>query len=143
MKGYSFYLDVMPTDEAILGFSNVWYKKAISEANQITLNNDIVIRLISPPYFLATKLEAFKGRGKEDYFASHDLEDIISIIDGRPELIDEVKACDEKIKLFLAEEFSVLLNSQRFREALPGHLYNSPAGSEKIVIERLHEISNL
>lgn len=143
VKGYPFYLDVMPTDEAILGFSNVWYKRAVNESNPVTLKNDITIRLISPPYFLATKLEAFKDRGKEDYFASHDLEDIVSVIDGRPELIEDIKASDEKIKSFLAREFNMLVSNKRFREALPGHLHNSPVGSEKMVIERFNEISNL
>jgi predicted nucleotidyltransferase len=143
VKGQSFYLDIMPTDETILGFSNVWYKLAVSEANQVRLKNDISIRLISPPYFLATKLEAFKGRGKEDYLASHDLEDVISVIDGRPELIDDIKKSGERIKTFLAAEFTNLINIERFREALPGHLYNSPPGSERVVVERILEITNL
>lgn len=143
VKGQSFYLDIMPTDEAILGFSNVWYKLAVSEATQVTLKNDISIRLISPPYFLATKLEAFKGRGKGDYLASHDLEDIISVIDGRPELIEDINKAGEQIKSFLAEEFTALINNERFREALPGHLYNSPSGSEKAVIDRIREIASL
>jgi hypothetical protein len=133
----------MPTDENILGFSNIWYKLAVREANHVKLNNDISIWLISPSYFLATKIEAFKGRGKEDYFASHDLEDIISVIDGRSELIDDIEKSGEEIKGFLAEEFANLINNTRFREALPGHLYNSPPGSEKVVIDRIREIASL
>lgn len=143
LAGYPFYLDVMPTNESILGFSNIWYKRAINESVHVTLKNDISIRLISSPYFLATKLEAFKSRGKEDYFASHDLEDIISVIDGRPELIHEINMSDHEIKSFLAREFRALNNNRRFREALPGHLYNSPVGSERVVIERINDISNL
>ena len=143
VKGYPFYLDVMPTNEAVLGFSNIWYKRAINESIHVALKNDISIRLISSPYFLATKLEAFKDRGKEDYFASHDLEDIISIIDGRAELIEDIKKSDNEIKSFLAKEFHKLNNNKRFREALPGHLYNSPVGSERLVIERINQIGNL
>lgn len=65
-------LDVMPIDDAILGFSNRWYKAAIEDATEIALPNGIVIRLVTPAYFLATKFEAFAGRGEGDYF-SHDL----------------------------------------------------------------------
>lgn len=43
------------------------------------------------PYFCATKLEAFGGRGKNDYLASHDLEDLITVVDGRPELLEDHK----------------------------------------------------
>src|SRR5205814_3886683 len=41
-------VDVMPTDESILGFSNKWYKTAIERAKALTLPTGIVIRVISP-----------------------------------------------------------------------------------------------
>lgn len=69
-------LDVMPVDEEILGFSNRWYKAAIKHSNEVTLPSGIKIRVVSPTYFMATKFEAFAGRGKGDFF-SHDLEDIV------------------------------------------------------------------
>jgi len=81
-------VDIMPTDEKILGFSNRWYKDAIKEAQNISLTDEITIKLLTAPYFLATKLEAFYGRGKGDYLGSQDLEDILTIIDGRVELLD-------------------------------------------------------
>ena len=51
----------MPIDEAILGFSNRWYKAAIKDAFDVALPGGIVIRVVSPAYFLATKFEAFAG----------------------------------------------------------------------------------
>lgn len=42
--------------------------------------------------FIATKLEAFADRGGGDFLASHDLEDITTVTDGRPELTDEAAA---------------------------------------------------
>jgi UDP-glucose 4-epimerase len=39
---------------------------------------------VAPPaYLLATKLEAFRSRGKDDLYGSRDFEDIIALIDGR------------------------------------------------------------
>lgn len=43
------------------------------------------------PYFLATKIEAFKGRGRRDFWASHDLEDLIFVIDGRSTIVEEAQ----------------------------------------------------
>jgi hypothetical protein len=54
-------LDVMPTDEAILGFSNPWYRDAISYACDYDLTEHLRIRVVTPPHFLATKLEAFRA----------------------------------------------------------------------------------
>ena len=60
-------LDVMPLDEKILGFSNRWYPAALKTADWCALAPSLQIRLVVPPYFVATKLEAFKGRGGADY----------------------------------------------------------------------------
>jgi predicted nucleotidyltransferase len=62
-------LDLMPTDPSILGFSNRWYQQALKRATKVLLG-DLTIHVISGPYFLATKLAAFRGRGKNDYTTS-------------------------------------------------------------------------
>jgi hypothetical protein len=56
-------IDVMPTDEKILGFSSRWYSLAIKAARDVDIKG-ARIRLITAPYFVATKLEAFHGRGR-------------------------------------------------------------------------------
>lgn len=81
-------VDVMPTDEDILGFSNIWFLPAIQNSIQVELAEGLSINLLKAPFFLATKIEAFKGRGKGDYMASHDMEDIVTLLDGRPEIVD-------------------------------------------------------
>ena len=79
-------LDLMPTDPAILGFANRWYGDALKQAIPVALPSGQIIRTLTPPHFLATKLEAFHGRGKGDYWGSHDMEDIVCLIDGRREI---------------------------------------------------------
>jgi hypothetical protein len=66
-------LDVMPLDEKILGFSNTWYRPAMDHAEERELKKDLKIRLVAPVYFCASKLEAFAGRGKNDFQISRDL----------------------------------------------------------------------
>lgn len=57
----------MPTDENILKFGNRWYKEAIINPITHQLTEDLVIRSVAAPYLLATKIEAFKARGKGDF----------------------------------------------------------------------------
>ncbi len=83
-------LDVMPFDTEALGFSNRWYRAAMEASTVVSLNSEVSIRLVTAPYFIATKLEAFKGRGKGDFSTSHDLEDMITIVDGRPSTCEEI-----------------------------------------------------
>ena len=134
----------MPTDPSILGFSNLWYSPALKNAKVIGIEEH-QIRVITAPYFLATKLEAFRGRGTADYRMSHDLEDIITIVDGRPELADEVSKSSRDLRQYLSAEFRSLLDNLAFRDAIPGHLLPDAISQQRItiVLERIRRIITL
>ena len=137
-------LDIMPTNEAILGSSNRWYVDAFNNADEKTIG-DATFRLITAPYFLGTKIEAFYGRGEGDYLMSHDIEDIVLLIDGRPEIVEEIHGADIGIKEYLVNEFKKLLEDQYFLESISGHLFPDEAsqGRQPIIITRLNEIANI
>lgn len=131
-------LDVMPTDENILGFGNRWYKRAIASSVVHHLTDRMTIRIVTAPYFLATKLEAFKTRGKIDYYASHDFEDIMSILDGRLEIVDEIHKADEELRNNLIVAFTEIDNSLAFKGAVPGHFvqYGNLADDRIALLEK-------
>src|ERR1700677_4558227 len=70
-------LDVLPLSKEVLGYTNLWYESALHRATPFLLPDGRSIRLITAPYFLGTKMEAFRGRGRMDFLASHDLEDFV------------------------------------------------------------------
>jgi predicted nucleotidyltransferase len=105
----------MPLDAKILGFSNRWYRAAMESSVTERLPDDLNIRIVTGPFFLATKLEAFKGRGKGDFFASHDLEDLISVVDGRAALVAEVQAGVADLRSYLRAEIKGLLDTLAHR----------------------------
>lgn len=132
-------LDVMPTDPNIFGFANRWYQPALKYAQSYFLEPGLDILLISPVYFLATKLEAFKNRGNKDFYASHDLEDIITVFDGRESIFDEILNSDKEIKSFIVKTFIEYQQEYQFIQSLPGHLslYNSLANERAQRIESI------
>lgn len=134
-------LDLVPTDSTILGFSNRWYSPALENAETVEVGGH-QIRLISAPYFLATKLEAFRGRGQFDFRASPDLEDIVTVVDGRPEIVAEAQQAATSLQQFLREEFSALLGERDFLEALPGHLLPDAVSQQRIriVLNRMQQM---
>lgn len=125
-------LDVMPTDAKIIGFSNPWYAAAVTSAQETKLPSGETLRLISAPYFLITKLAAFNGRGNKDYQMSHDLEDLIAVVDGRKQLINEVDLAPGKLKQALVEQIAALLNDQSFIDALPGHMPGDSSSQQRV-----------
>jgi hypothetical protein len=138
-------LDVMPTSEAILGFTNKWYPAAIATAVELTLSKAIKIKMVNAPLFVATKLEAFYGRGKGDYLGSSDLEDIVAVIDGRPELTGEIAVSAPDIREYLQKQLSRLMATPAFREALPGHLLPEQGSPSRLstLQRRIDLITNL
>lgn len=133
-------VDFMPDDPAVLGFSNRWYEEALKTATNHDLSETLSIRLVTPPYFLATKLEAYKGRGKGDTLSSHDIEDLLMLIDGRDSLIDEVSAAPEEMRDYLAEEFSQLLKDANFEYAVSSQAKGN-SEREEILFERIETLA--
>jgi predicted nucleotidyltransferase len=138
-------LDVMPTDSSILGFANRWYDSAIEHAEWIQLPSGRSIRMVSSAYFLITKLEAFDGRGQGDYLMSHDIEDIVAVLDGRPELVDEVKGASPELANELAGRFKGLLQEGRFVDSVSGHMPGDSASQDRVslILSKIEEIANI
>lgn len=138
-------LDVMSTDPTALGFASRWYPLAYQTARPIALETDLTIRVVAPPLFLATKLEAYRGRGKGDVFASRDIEDLIAVIDGRVELMEEIAAVEPEVRAFLRAEFEALLQMSDFQSAVAGHLPPDGASQARVdvVLSRIEAIARL
>ncbi|MCV9943746.1 MULTISPECIES: hypothetical protein [unclassified Rhizobium] len=135
-------VDFMPDDEAILGFSNRWYAKGIETATQKALNDSLVINILTPPLFIATKLEAFTGRGNNDLYLSRDAEDILLVVDGREGLLMEIQGAEKEVRAFIADGFRALMAHQDFDDFLDGNL-RGQAGRSDVVRERFLTISQV
>lgn len=135
-------LDVMPVSGAVLGFTNPWYEPAMRDARPFELAPGVAIRLVTAPHFIATKLVAFQDRGRGDYLESHDLEDVLSVVDGRPELVDEFARADPDLRAYVSGIFQGLLANDGFLNALPGIIIEGgPAGRVPVVIARMQAIA--
>jgi hypothetical protein len=132
-------VDVMPTDEKILGFTNKWYAKAMESAVWYSLPSGNKIRIVSAPYFIATKIEAFKGRGENDYLTSRDIEDIITIVDGRDGLVEEIKSIGEPITGYLRDSINQFLGNGDFEYAVQSAV-KSDSGRADVIFDRFEEL---
>lgn len=138
-------VDVMPPDPSVIGFSNPWYPEAIRASTPFVLEPGLEIHLITAPYFIATKLAAFASRGHGDYLRSPDIEDVVIVLDGRPELAGEIEIGPAELRQFLSLEGRALLETRAFREALAGHLDPDEASQarEGLILRRLQQIADL
>lgn len=138
-------LDVLPLDEKVLGYTNIWYRSALTSAHTVILPSGVEIQVITAPFFLGTKMEAFRGRGQNDYMESHDLEDLVTVIDGRSTIVEEIATAPSDLREYLAKAARTLLQEPRFLDVLPGFVYGDAASQERVPLieRRLEEMSRL
>lgn len=131
-------VDVMPTSENILGFANKWYKEAFANAQFTELDDELTISIFTAPYFIATKLEAFKDRGGNDGRTSTDFEDIIFLLNNRTTIWEEMNNAPASVKRYLVEEFTKLLSSPYIEEWISAHLDYEDQRRLTFIIGGLH-----
>ena len=136
--------DLIPTGSHLGGTANSIDAIAIETA--ITAEIDGVrFKHVAPATFLVMKFLAFSDRGAEDWFGSHDIEDVIALLASRPALREEVRAAPERIRRRLIEFAGVVLANETIDDVLAAHLNNAidPPEAERLARLRLAEIAAL
>jgi len=115
-------IDVMPSDGGLLGFSNPWYAHGFDRLVEVKIEASIAIRMFPADVLLASKLEAFRTRGAVDWFGSHDLEDVIPVIEGRSTIVEELEAAPIEVRSFVSAWMRDLAGLAYADEVVEAHL---------------------
>ncbi len=141
MRLENLIVDFMPDDENILGYTNRWYKQALKDATPYELQDGLIIKLVSPVHFIATKLEAYNGRGNNDPMQSRDIEDILNVFDGREEIVEEIEQYTDEVKEYISDEIKSLLSNSDFEYAVQSASQNQ-AEREELIFSRLEKVAD-
>lgn len=115
-------VDVMPTSGDVWGFGNTWYPDGFSNAIAYKLDVETVISIFSVPYFLASKWEAHRSRGKDDLYFSRDFEDIVYVLENCRDFDQQLIHGPDAPRMYLSDELSPLLNNIDFEQAIGAHM---------------------
>lgn len=138
-------VDVMPVDGAFMGFRGVWFRAVCDRPWSIEVRTGVTVRVTRAPELLATKAEAFGDRGKRDFVASIDMEDFLSIVNGRPELLEELREAPPEVRRFVCDTIAAWLGDDDFMEALPGQVAGDDISQTRVsvLLARLRSIAEL
>lgn len=134
-------VDVMPTEESILGFTNRWYNTGKHKTMNYKLPDGNFIQLFEPAYFLASKIEAFKNRGGSDGRLSTDFEDIVYLLNNRTGIWEELEAAEEVVKSYLSNELKAMLDHPYIDEWISAHLEHADQPRVIFILDALRAFS--
>ena len=134
-------VDIIPTDDSSIGFSNKWYPEGFNQAIDYEIDELCTVRILSSPYFIATKLEAFKDRGKGDGRTSLDFEDIVYVLENRQGIWEEMNNVGGDIKDYLRSEFVSLLNNPDILEWIDSHVERGSPPATYLILDKLKKFT--
>jgi hypothetical protein len=136
-------VDLMPARDETGQFDNPWFEAALAAASFRSLKG-VTVKTVDAPHFIATKISAFLGRSGGDWY-SHDLEDIITVVDGRQNIVGEIERAEPSLRHYIATQLGEWLADESFLDALPGHLPGDAASQRRLpsLLERLRRISSI
>jgi predicted nucleotidyltransferase len=137
----SLRVDFMPDDDSILEFGNRWYREALEHAEPRDVGGGIEVRIVRPDHFLATKLAAYLSRGGNDPIGSHDIEDILTVLDGRPEITDEMLRASRELRVYVGAQLDALSRHRDFDYAVAA-ASNDDAAREAGIHDRIQLITS-
>lgn len=132
-------VDIMPTDDPSIGFTNIWYPEGFNKAVDYEIDSENIIKILSAPYFVATKIEAHKSRGENDGRFSQDFEDIIYVFENRETIWEEMNRSDKLLKAYLQSEFQKLLENPNLFEWVDSHVERGSPPATYVILDRLKQ----
>ncbi|WP_179401249.1 hypothetical protein [Burkholderia guangdongensis] len=132
-------VDFMPDDAEILKFGNAWYQDALESAEPRDIGDGITVKIVRPEHFLATKLAAYLSRGNNDPLDSQDIEDILTLLDGRSEIGNEMLQAKAEMRKYVSNQLQLLQKHRDFENAVASASNGDPA-REKVIHERVNLI---
>lgn len=134
-------VDVMSTKAIGWAPGNHWFDAGFNHADTVVLD-DIEVKILPLPYFLASKMDAFFDRGMQDLYASHDFEDIVYLFNYTTKLATQILSTeDDVLKQYLGESIGKMLENIEIRNAMPGHLYFESVDERmEIILDKMKTI---
>lgn len=110
-------IDVMNTTAIGWAPANPWFASGFAEREAVTIEDQRIF-ILPLPYFVASKFSAYRDRGNQEPRTSHDVEDIVYVIDNRTDIAEQILAASGNVRSFLKSELVNILHDPLKKEAV-------------------------
>lgn len=115
-------VDVMATKAIGWAPANPWFESGFKSAIPINVDGAL-IKILTLPYFLATKFSAFDDRGRKDPRFSTDFEDITYILNYTSNYKEQILKADKEVQAYLKDNFLKILDDSLLQETILAQIY--------------------
>lgn len=130
-------VNLAPLNPEMGGYTNRWFEEGVFHARAHRLPNDRLIRIFTPAYFIAAKIEAFIHRGEGDFRNSEDFEDLVYLLDNRSEIHNDLTQAFHEVRRYIKGHFARFLAHPDFEEGL---VYALPFGADEVHLDKIRSI---
>jgi predicted nucleotidyltransferase len=114
-------VDIMPAHDSPIGPANKWYQWGFDNLQKVKAKDEEIF-ILPAPCFLATKFAAFHDRGT-DFRTSHDIEDIVYVLDNRINIVQEIAETHLEVRKFLQSELQKIIALDLLDDVLNAHIH--------------------
>lgn len=135
-------VDVMSTQAIGWAPGNRWFLEGFDHAITMKLD-EVKIKVLPMPFFMAAKFDAFWDRGVKDVYASTDLEDLVYLLSHTSDVVEQISTAAQKVKRYLGECAQRMVENSSIMSAVPGHLsYDNADEQLEMILEKLNQIAH-
>lgn len=107
-----------PSHPEPAGFRNRWFEEGVFHARSCQLSEQLRIRILTSPYFMAAKMEAFQQRGGGHFRSSPDFEDIVFLLAYCTRIRQEIEASFYSVRDYIRSQMQRYLQHPALVEGI-------------------------
>lgn len=136
-------LDVLPRDVTLIGMRGGFLATGYDRAMAVDLPDGTRIHILRPADLMAAKVEAWNDRGRGDWMASADLEDLLSLVEGLPDFGEVTQISDLAVRQCLAQWAAEMLVHPELDALVDGNVVGTQRPTRIArLLGRLRELAN-
>lgn len=137
-----FKVDILSTRFDVDGNHARWFRAAWKGAFCQTLPGGTRLWLANPAAFVASKLDAYAGRGNGNLLGSKDFAEVLYLMAARSSLVAEIEKADVELRLYVTSTLKSLASNSAFQQSIAAQFHDDNKKAEA-VREKLSYLINL
>lgn len=130
-------VNILAPNRETLSYNYRWLDEGIFHAQSYSIAEGVSIKSFTPAYFIAAKIESFLNKAEGDFRTSEDFEDLMFVLDNRPQIVEELCQSFYEVRNYIQQYFMRFLMDPTLEEGL---YYVLPFGTDELHVNHIRSL---